>query len=70
MSEIETLKARIVKSGSEGIKTAQIRDDYEPIGANMIRDLAATGEFVTRKVRDRSGFGWEWKIFPKEWDPY
>ena len=27
-----------------------IRDDYDPVGAMMIRDLCATGDYVQRKV--------------------
>jgi hypothetical protein len=69
MAEIDQLKERINKSGPEGVLTSQIRDDYEPIGANMIRDLVDTGEYVTRKVPIRMSFGFEWRIFTKEWDP-
>ena len=63
MSEIEQLKKRIDSRGMEGIPTAQIRDDYEPIGVQMIRDLTATGKYITARVQ-KGWFGSEWRIFP------
>jgi hypothetical protein len=65
MSEIEQLKNRIDKSGIEGIPTAQIRDDYEPIGAQMIRDLTASGGYITARVQ-KGLIDSEWRIFPSE----
>jgi len=69
MSEIDQLKLRIQGSGTGGIETAQIRDDYEPVGAMMIRDLCATGDYVQRKV-PLGGFDQKWKIFKKGMEPY
>jgi hypothetical protein len=69
MTELLMLKERIRRAGALGVKTAHIRDDYEPVGANMIRDLVATGEYVTMRVR--AGFmEHEWRIFLKDEAPY
>ena len=69
MSEIEQLKQRIDASGREGVETAHIRDDYEPIGATMIRDLCAVGDYVQRKVPP-GGYDQKWKVFKKGNAPY
>jgi len=69
MSELQQLKDRIDKAGPIGVETAHIRDDYAPIGAHMIRDLCATGEYVQRKVPPGS-FNQKWKIFKKGMEPY
>ena len=69
MSELEQLQKRIDTSGSDGVETAHIRDDYEPVGAAMIRDLCATGEYVQRKV-PAGGFDQKWKVFKKGTEPY
>lgn len=69
MSEIEQLKRRIDTSGSNGVETACIRDDYEPVGAMMIHDLCATGEYVQRKV-PLGGYDQKWKVFKKGVEPY
>jgi hypothetical protein len=70
MSEIEQLKERIRKSGSNGVLTARIRDDYEPSGDMMIQMLVASGDFVTRRYSvDRFSMG-EWRIFAIAFDPY
>ena len=69
MSEVEQLKKRIDASGREGVETAHIRDDYEPAGAMMIRDICATGDYVQRKVPP-GGFNQKWKVFKKGVEPY
>ena len=69
MSEIEQLKKRIDASGFQGVETAHIRDDYEPAGAMMIRDICATGEYVQRKVPPGM-YDQKWKVFKKENAPY
>jgi hypothetical protein len=63
MSEIEQLKKRIDASGPEGVKTAFIRDDYEPAGDMMIHILSESGEYISRRDPD-------WKIFKKGMEPY
>ena len=69
MSEVEQLKQRIDESGLTGIETARIRDDYEPAGDLMIRQLADSGEYVTRKAPMHS-FDAKWKIFKDGMEPY
>jgi len=69
MSEIEQLKKRINDSGMDGIKTAIIRDDYEPAGDMMMRDLCATGDYVQRKTPMHS-FDAKWRIFTNCSEPY
>ena len=69
MSELEQLKNRIDKSGSDGVETAHIRDDYEPAGAIMIHTLSASGEYVQRKTPAGS-FNQKWRIFKKGYEPY
>ena len=69
MSEIEQLKNRIDNSGIEGIKTAHIRDDYEPVGDMMMRDLCANGDYVQRKTPMHS-YSQEWRIFNSDSKPY
>ncbi len=68
MSEIEQLKKRIDESGLCGIETAVIRDDYEPVGDSMIRDLCETGEYITRQA-PRGLWDQKWKIFKKGMEP-
>lgn len=63
MGEIEQLKKRIDDSGPEGITTAAIRDDYEPIGEEMMMHLLATGDYKQRRDPD-------WKIFRTDIAPY
>lgn len=75
MSEIDQLKKRIDDSGVDGIKTAHIRDDYEPIGDVMIRDLVSSGEYITCEVsssHDRKPRidDQNWKIFKASCKPY
>ena len=65
MTEMEQLKKRINDSGVEGIKTAHIRDDYEPAGQMMINQLSESGEYVQRKTPAHS-FDAEWRIFQKD----
>lgn len=69
MSEVEQLKKRIDESRTEGIKTAHVRDDYEPAGDMMMRDLCANGDYVQRKVPMHS-WDQEWRIFRKDSAPY
>jgi hypothetical protein len=63
MSELEQLKKRINDSGPEGVKTAHIRDDYEPAGDLMIHNLMESGEYKSRRDPD-------WKIFKSGMEPY
>ena len=68
MSEMDELKNRIKESSIAGVETAHIRDDHEPIGDLMIRQLTDSGEYVTRK-----GYGaldQKWRVFTKENAPY
>jgi hypothetical protein len=69
MSDIEQLKTRINAAGENGIKTARVRDDYEPIGDLLIRDLVATGEYVTFRIKTDI-LKSEWFIFAKDKAPY
>jgi len=69
MSEFEQLKERINNSGSEGIQTAHIMDDYQPAGSKMIRSLTNSGEYVQRKTPAHS-FQAKWRIFKKGFEPY
>ncbi len=69
MVEFKQLKERINKSGMNGVETAIIRDDYEPAGDMMIRDLLDSGEYVSRKAPMHS-FDAKWKIFKSGMEPY
>lgn len=69
MSELEQLKKRINDSGVDGVETAHIREDYEPVGALMIANLTDSGEYVQRKAPMHS-FDQKWKIFKKGNEPY
>jgi len=69
MSEIEQLKKRIEDSGMDGIETARVRDDYEPVGDLMIRQLIDTGNYVTRQAPTHS-FDAKWRIFSSGYAPY
>jgi hypothetical protein len=69
MSEVEQLKTRIDKSGPEGILTKFVRDDYEPAGGLMIRQLVESGDYVTRRAPMNS-FDSEWRIFKSGFEPY
>jgi hypothetical protein len=69
MSETEQLKKRIDKSGYEGVKTAHIREDYEPAGDLMIKFLSDSGEYVQRKT-PMNDFSAKWRIFKKGNEPY
>ena len=64
MNEINQLKERIDRSGPDGLKTSEVRDDYEPAGNLMMRGLMETGEYVQRKL------GHEWRIYKKNMAPY
>ena len=69
MSEIEQLKKRIDNSGTEGIPNAHIREDYEPIGGQMLHDLTESGEYVQRKGNLLYTHQ-EWRIYKKGNEPY
>jgi hypothetical protein len=69
VSELEQLKKRIDDSGIEGIKTAVVRDDYEPAGDMMMRDLCANDNYVQRKTPMHS-YEQEWRIFNNDSKPY
>lgn len=69
MNEIEQLKKRIDDSGIEGIENAHIRDDYEPVGDMMLRQLTDSGEYVQRKT-PMHGVDPKWRIFKKGNEPY
>jgi hypothetical protein len=69
MGEIEQLKKRIDGSELTGVKTAHIREDYEPTGDMMIRNLTDSGEYVQRRTPMHSHNS-EWKIFKKGFEPY
>lgn len=69
MTELEQLKKRTDSRARSGVETALIREDYEPVGALMIRDLCATGEYITRKVPPGE-WDQKWKIFKKGFEPY
>jgi len=69
MSEVEQLKKRIRDSGTSGVETAIIRDDYEPAGDMMIRQLMDSGEFVSRKVPP-GVYDQKWKVFERGSEPY
>ena len=69
MSELDQLKRRIDDSGMGGIETAIIREDYEPAGDLMIRELTAGGGYVTRKVPPGM-YDQKWKIFKAGLAPY
>lgn len=70
MSEIDTLKKRIFERGADGVETAHIRDDYDPIGDMMINVLTESGKFVSRRTMDANGIDGRWKIFPTGLEPY
>lgn len=69
MSELELLQKRIDISGTNGIETAHIRDDYEPAGNLMIKSLSDSGEYVQRKSPPHS-FDAKWRIVKKGNEPY
>lgn len=61
MSELDQLKERINSSGPEGIENAIVREDYEPAGDMMLRNLLATNEFIARKGHGR-GLDQKWRM--------
>jgi hypothetical protein len=69
MSELKQLERRIDESGVKGIKTVDVREDYEPAGDLMMRRLCDSGDYVQRK-----GYGYgldqEWRIFKNVYKPY
>ena len=70
MSELDQLKERIINKGLSGIETAIVRDDYEPAGDLMIKNLVDSGKFITRRVTTPAGFDSKWMIFNKGCEPY
>ena len=70
MSELDQLKQRIKESGPEGIATAIIKDDYEPVGEMMIRSLVDSGEFISRRHKPISSDLSQWKVWAKGFEPY
>ena len=69
MSEIKQLEERIKSSMDNGVLTAHIRDDYEPVGDMMINNLVSSGEYITRKIT--TGFASsEWRIYKSGYEPY
>ena len=70
MSELDQLKQRIKDSGPEGITTAIIKDDYEPAGEMMIRNLVDSGEFISRRHKPISSDLSQWKVWAKGFEPY
>ena len=69
MSELDQLKNRIDMAKTVGVPNAHVRDDYEPAGDMMLRDLLDSGEYVARKTPFQS-FDATWKIFKKGMEPY
>lgn len=69
MSEIKQVKDLIEMCKFSGVKTADIREDYEPIGQKLINELCESGDYIQRKITSNP-FEGEWKIFKKEFDPY
>jgi hypothetical protein len=69
MSELQQLKKRIDASGINGVENAQIREDYEPAGDMMLRELTDSGEYIQRKTPAHS-FEQKWRIFKKGNEPY
>ena len=64
MTELDQLKKRINNSKAHGIETAIIREDYEPIGDNLLQDLCDSGQYIQRKIQ-MSHMEYKWKIFAK-----
>ena len=46
--------------------TEIIREDYEPAGDMMIRNLVDSGDFVSTRQYDGPGSAGEWKLWAKE----
>ena len=69
MSELEQLKKRIDSSGTNGILTAHVREDYDPIGDIMMKDLMESGEYVQRKGNLLYNDN-QWRIYKKGNEPY
>ena len=67
--ELEQVKNRIDNSGVEGVETAHIRDDYEPVGDMMIKALTDSGEYVQRKTPMYCHDS-RWRIFKIGSKPY
>jgi hypothetical protein len=70
MSEIEELKKRIKDAGYAGLETAIIREDYEPVGQMMIRQLTESGQFISQRSPGSYGI-WDgpWKVWSTEFSP-
>ena len=59
MNQRGELMELIEKSGTTGIPTDVIREEYEPAGDLIIKHLIESGHYVTKKV----GTDNEWTIF-------
>jgi hypothetical protein len=72
LSEIEQLKTRIDEAGEEGVFTTHIREDYDPAGQLMIRQLCDTdvGQYVQRKGMGVGSIDQKWRMFKSEFAPY
>lgn len=70
MSELDQLKQRIIDSQYEGVETAHIREDYEPIGQQMISDICSSGKFISQRSRGVFDVNdGPWKIWAVEFQP-
>lgn len=69
MSELEQLKQRIDDSGIEGLKNADIKNDYAPAGNLMLDQLTQNCGYVQRRV-PRMGHVSDWRIFKRGCEPY
>mgnify|MGYP000134892677 CR=1 FL=1 len=68
-NETEQLKRRIDHAGPFGVETKHIRDDYEPIGRELLRAICDNGEYVQRRYPPGS-FDSVWMVFKKGMEPY
>ncbi len=69
MSELDQIKARIDRSGLDGVENAHIREDYEPAGDMILRQLTDSGEYAQYKV-PMHDVNAKWKIFKRGNEPY
>ena len=70
MENVWSVKNRRKDSGYEGITTAIIKDDYEPVGQMMITRLVDSGEFVSRRDNPGIGVTGIWKVWARGFEPY
>ena len=69
MSELEQLKKHINDSGTRGMETAHVREDYEPAGDIMMMLLLESGEYVQRRFPAYTSNS-KWFIYKKGFEPY